>query len=471
MPLTRESQALLDEFATKPGVTAEQAANLSSTINNSPALVEQINNAVREGHLLHITPLPVGTNAGGEYDGTTKSMRVPLSILTSPPPGVPFDSAEPTFVLGHEIQHGFNHAATQRATQQFLDSVKNISESRGTPHDYTTAVEQLIAGNRRDEARAEIAGWNALVSSARAIKPDAGLEDIYSSNPHRASDFIDRAGTPPNYTYSAKPNISLEANLQMRQTPENIEAMGKNYFDHSPAQTRLGHHGNSDYANYYGAWAMGVISQYERTYGVSDGSLPTQLNLNHLRLSESLMEQNGIDLGPTDHTPFLYLDTSNTPPTSHHFNHTATSFTHIPIQLRNAGFGIDGESKQTQLGIADQTMLHEIQQGISKKLNLSDTEMKNASHNLLAFAKENNFSRIDHVVIGDASIRNHDRNIFLVEGSLNDPAHHRAGTSLSNAINAPHSEAVEKIESINRKSFASEQSPQVQDAGRRHLHI
>lgn len=64
MPLTKQAQALVDEFASQPGVSADHATNLTSIINNSPALVSQINEAVRQGHLKHIVPLPVGSHAG-----------------------------------------------------------------------------------------------------------------------------------------------------------------------------------------------------------------------------------------------------------------------------------------------------------------------------------------------------------------------------------------------------------------------
>jgi hypothetical protein len=64
-----QSQLLGTQFANNPNVTADAAANLQSTINSSPVLINQLNSAVAAGHLNHFALLPVGTNAGGSYDG------------------------------------------------------------------------------------------------------------------------------------------------------------------------------------------------------------------------------------------------------------------------------------------------------------------------------------------------------------------------------------------------------------------
>lgn len=456
MPLTKEAQALVDAFAKRPGVTADQAANLASVINHSPALVNQINDAVQKGHLKHIVPLPTGTHAGGEYNGTAKEMRLPLSMLTSPPKGVPFDAGEPTFVLGHELQHGFNHAATGQATQAFMDAAKHVAQSKGPVHDYTAALGALIAANRRDEAGAEVAGWNALVSRVQHDKPKATLEDVYKANPFRAGDFIDRTGTPPNYHYAAKPNLTLGKDLHMQPTASNIEGMGRNYFDHPPAQARLGHHGNSDYANYYGAWGTGVIVQSERAYG--DGKAPLQMNLKQLHLSEKLMEQNGLNLGSnTSHMP--YRDSSTQPPTAHRFDHTATTFTHVPIVFQ----GVPGPMVEaTREGPArpdhpDHALFKQIQAGVAAQGLARGEDADRMSHSLLALAKEQGISRADHVMLGGDGAQ---AKVFLVQGHLQDPAQHRAWIDASQAVQTPLGESIQRIERANAaQALAAPQHP------------
>jgi hypothetical protein len=449
MPLSKEAQALVDEFAKQPNVNADHLTNLTSIINNSPALVSQINEAVKQGHLKHIVPLPVGTNAGGEYNGTDKEMRLPLSVLASPPKGVPFDAGEPTFVLGHELQHGFNHAATTKATQDFIDGAKSVAEGKGPAHDYTPVLGTLIAANRRDEAGAEVAGWNALVGMVQHAKPNATLEDVYTASPFRAADFIDRAGTPPNYTYTAKPNITLDADLHMQPTAANVEGMGKNYFDHAPAQSRLGHHGNSDYANYYGAWGTGVIVQSERAYG--DGKAQLQINLQQLRLSENLMEQNGINLG-ADTRPMPYQDTSTTPPTAHRFDHTATTFTHVPIVFQGVGMpGVaPARSGADQPSHPDHALFRQIQAGVAVQGYAQGEDANRMSHSLLALAKEQGLNRVDHVMLGRGTTIGGGPNIFLVEGNLQDPSHRRASMDAGQAMQTPQAQSLQRVEALNQ---------------------
>lgn len=467
MPLTKQAQALVDEFASQPGVSADHATNLTSIINNSPALVSQINEAVRQGHLKHIVPLPVGSHAGGEYNGSAKQMRLPLSVLASPPQGVPFDAGEPTFVLGHELQHGFNNAATEKATRDFVAGAKQVAQSKDATHDYTPVLGNLIAANRRDEAGAEVAGWNALVSMVQHAKPDATLEDVYTASPLRAADFIDRAGTPPNYTYTAKPNLTLDADLHLQPTAANVEGMGKNYFDHSPADTRLGHNGNSDYANYYGAWGTGVIVQSERAYG--HGKAQLQMNLQQLHLSENLMEQNGINLGGNTR-PMPYQDTSTTPPTTHHFDHTATTFSHVPIVFQDVPLpgGAATRNGPDQPGHPDHALFKQIEAGVAAQGYAHGEDASRMSHSLLALAKEQGLRRVDHVMLGRGGGVDVGPNIFLVEGNLTDPGQRRAWMDADQAMQASQTESLQRVDAANRTSDAAlpTQPQPTQDAQR-----
>jgi hypothetical protein len=42
MPLNAKAEAVLQAFGKEPGVTPDQLKNLTDTINNSPALVDEI---------------------------------------------------------------------------------------------------------------------------------------------------------------------------------------------------------------------------------------------------------------------------------------------------------------------------------------------------------------------------------------------------------------------------------------------
>lgn len=110
--------------------------------------------------------------------------------------------------------------------------------------------------------------------------------------------------------------------MTLSPTPANLEAMGQNYFEKSADMARLGEIGSSDYVNYYGRSAVSFIVQTERHYHPQQATAPQMaLNMSQLRLSEKLLEENGIDLGK--HTqPMPYLDSGARPPTAHLFQHT-----------------------------------------------------------------------------------------------------------------------------------------------------
>jgi hypothetical protein len=228
--------------------------------------------------------------------------------------------------MGHEMQHGFNHAMTAQAYATFDRDVRTTAAST---HDYTNAISNLIASNRRDEASAEIAGWNALAGMVKTQNPDASFRDIYRASP-RAYDFIQR-GADQTRPFEPLQNLVFEPDLTLMATSENIEAMGKNYFDKTGNLARLGHHGQSDYANYYGAYAVGVASQRDAANSHAGAPVRMTINMDQLKLSERLMEENGIHLGPGSPGPQPYWDSSTTPASLHHFDHTHTSHTYIPI--------------------------------------------------------------------------------------------------------------------------------------------
>ena len=83
-----------------------------------------------------------------------------------------------TFVLGHEIQHGFNDAITDQATRTFLQDIHTQPQQQTAVHHYTDELRAYIQNARDDEAKAEIAGWNALLSRERQAHPNGSGLDL-----------------------------------------------------------------------------------------------------------------------------------------------------------------------------------------------------------------------------------------------------------------------------------------------------
>lgn len=208
-------QSMLTQFANEPGVTIDASANLLATVNGSPVLIDQLNAAIAAGHLQKFALLPPNVSAGGTYDGNNKVMNLPLASMSSDSNGN-FSSgklADLTFVVGHEVQHGFNHQAKNQAYIDFNNDAKQIAQSPALQHDYTAPIATLINANRTDEAKAEIAGWNTLVSSIQQTNPNPSLTDIYIANPGRIRDFIDIQPTNAagNIAYTLKPGFTLNS--------------------------------------------------------------------------------------------------------------------------------------------------------------------------------------------------------------------------------------------------------------------
>jgi len=467
--LSPESRGVLDRFGQQPSVTPSHVAMLYSVVNGSPALEDQFNAAVAAGHLREFSLLPADTHAGGTYSGSDKTINLPVRLLAPRVGSEAYGAAELTFVLGHEIQHGFNHEATSAAYSKFNEDVRVAANGN---HDHTEAVSDLISANRRDEASAQLSGWNALVGMVRSANPNATLRDVYDAN-LRSRDFLtvnDATGDPV-----VRPQLALSPDMTLRASDANLEGMGQLYFDKQPHQSALGHHGNSDYANYYGAYAVGVAARAEAANATPDAPVPMRLDMRRLGLQESLMEQNGIWLGPGSPAPQPYMDTSNTPPSLHHFDHTHSTNTHIPIaaQEQERRRGSDATSEEpARLQISpvmsqrDEELHSQIRDHVSKldaaNGRVFDDTSERLTASLLVVAKQNGIERVDHVLLSQPTAElPASHNIFIVQGDLTDPASLRASTATAQAAQQPLQQSREALEVVNLKladEAAQEQS-------------
>ncbi|XQA78067.1 XVIPCD domain-containing protein [Xanthomonas sacchari] len=490
MPLTPQAQAVITDFGSQPSVSPDHVRNLRAIIEASPALVDQLNDAVRQGQVSRIVPL-TNPNAGGEYDSENKAVRVPLARLQASPSGRAPNAGELTYVLGHELQHGANAADTKRALTEFVAGVSAISQ-RQSPRDYTEPLASLLVQNRRDEAGAQIAAWNAMVSRVRTANPNATLEDIYNEQPGRMADFIDKSGARPHFDYTLKPNLSINADMTMPQSPANLEGMGQNFFDKASEISKLGALGNSDYANYYAANPISHIAQVEhRQHPPQPGNDTPQiaLNLSRLHLRESLLEENGLDLG-RDRRPLPYFDTSTQPPVAGLLQHTADTHRHVsplanglpePSALPAQGAEAHRSDDPSLPGHPDHALLEQIRAGMRRvDADLGkayDHDSERLSRSLLAACKDNRdmypgaagyslsgnaLERVDHVVLGKTG------NLIAVQGALDDPAMKRAVVPVEQALATPVEQSDQKLAQANQ-ALGQEQQRTTQPELDRHL--
>ncbi|MEP9533371.1 XVIPCD domain-containing protein [Xanthomonas euvesicatoria] len=489
--------AYQDAARTSHPVTQDMVDNLQSTINGSPFLADEVKKAAttidqsdgqrpKRAQLEAFGFLGPGMAAGGTYDGGNKIMNLPpLGLQSSSATNLHgrFNDRDMTFVLGHEIQHSFNHASKAQATQKFLSDVEAQSKVRGPIHDYTDELRAYIQAGREDEAKAEIAGWNALLSQQQRINPHVGLKAMQATQIDRVNDFV--TTNPLTGVAAGKQGLTFNQDGSLSQTSGNIAAMGHHYFDRpSPLYSQpgqrpvgIGEHRNAmgalqptaDYPNYYGTWGIEQILQAEdRANVMYQGARPqVTIDMAALGLKEHLIENEGLDRG-VNKSPFPYQDTSTRPPTLHHFDHTqdgsvnpAHDHTYVPVvPSAPAATGSLGPDDPAH---PDHRMLEQIRSGV-RKIDESvgkpyDDMSERVSRSLLAVCKDNReaypaagdrsladnaLSRVDHVVMGKTG------NVFAVEGRLDDPAHRRVHVEIDQAIRTPVEQSDQKLLAANQ---------------------
>jgi len=140
MSLRYAHSSYVDAAGVSQPVTQDMLANLQSTLNGSPVLAAEIKRAVmppgpgQAAPVQHFASLS-GTVAGGAYDPATRTTSLPPDSLAKPP--AQFLSADLTFTLGHEIQHGFNVQSAERAKNNAYAQAERIAKDNDPVNDYT----------------------------------------------------------------------------------------------------------------------------------------------------------------------------------------------------------------------------------------------------------------------------------------------------------------------------------------------
>ena len=436
MPLTPQAQAVADAFTA--GLSADQRSNFNAAIQNAPVLAGQINAAFASGDLRGFALLPPGINAGGQYNPGSRTMELPAAILTSPAPPAQFRPAELTFVMGHEVQHAINRPTQQLATDALVQEASRIGRSPDVAHDYTTAIATRMAAHRQDEATAHIAGFNATVSMVRGASPNhtPSLEDLYRAHPGRMGDFI--AITPGNpATYSLRGGLRLEPDMTLAPNAANVEATARLYFDRPANQTRIGPNADSDYPNYYATNWVGYVAQVERanaaTHAAQGRSPELRLNLGALGITEAQIERNGLSLGAAGGRQ-PYVDTTTSPPTPGHLDHTQGVNRHVPISVPAVLPSMDQPgSPDNALYRGTRAAVERMEAGLGRDYDANSEKLTRAA---TVLARENGLDRVDHVLLSTDNGRGvrAGQNLFVVQGRVDDPAHLRASMRTDDAI-------------------------------------
>lgn len=298
--INKELQAVLDNYAKSVGgVSSANYKNVVDVINGSPELLNKMNEAAHNHTLKTIKQDPslAARGAGAEYSSTSQTMKL----------GNTTNLKTLVFQMGHEIKHAANAKDTKLASDTAWQNMNTKAGSLDATHDYTSIIKTVLVQNRKDEASAHLAGWNAYVSYMQTQTPGISLQKLAKDCPYQANYFdigVDKNG---NQIYNLKSNLTLTSDNKINvSNSQNVDAMGKYYFDNGGS---FGSANNLNYTNYYGKHYLQLVAfaennhrvEYRHTHG--GNAAQVAINMSALGLSEAKIEKNTFAI-PGGHLAF-----------------------------------------------------------------------------------------------------------------------------------------------------------------------
>lgn len=234
-----------------------------NVLDSTPGLKAQFLVAIEKEHLVAVEA-ETDPRFNGSYDSATRTMLLSVEQLSDAAPTKPLDEAQEgvnfvRYTAGHEIDHALSRNESLQLGQRFREQAAVIANGP-SPHDFTAPVKEFNEGARAIEARAEIAGFNTIVSQVKHENPEATLADVYQTDGGASNYIADDHQDPTGY--AMKPGLHLKPDLQM-DADKSLEAMAKQFYDSNPGYPAR----NID-------WAFGEIYRQEATAQAANPGRP-----------------------------------------------------------------------------------------------------------------------------------------------------------------------------------------------------
>ncbi|MBX3710483.1 MAG: hypothetical protein KF800_00755 [Lysobacter sp.] len=423
---------------------ADRRADIEAAMASSPYLQQIMTEAVDSGMLKHIRLSNPGANEGGSYHSDKKAIYISPDTFTRAAfrsdPQTRLDVI--TSTLGHETGHALY---TQKAEKERYAASYAITEGiraagQDGEFDATQIVGAYIRSARRDEALAEIHGWNALASRIEYTKGrPPGRDEMLERAQPTTDCIVEERGVR-----TTAPGILLDPDMQMsdhripKRGPINLEPVAQCHFDQSRAA--LGKGGAANYPNYYGGYLIEQLADDTRGW-VQPPSI--KLDMAKLGLDKAQLESTGLRL-PAE--GFSIIDISQG--------------RYRPIVLRSSGSGMQGTPDSIDTAALDQArpspvlmtepthaahgMYLRAQQVLSQielapgmgGLTQHERQALGASVVATSLSAEGwKFTGFDHAVPGRIDPQTgRPETVFLVQGALDDPAHQRIAINMDQAL-------------------------------------
>lgn len=220
---------MLDAFEAdfgKPG-KSNPGTSLRALVTGMPQLEAAMVDAVGKGTLEGFRA-STDRSVAGDYDPDDKCIYIGATRLREAAKS-PVQADGVRYTLAHEIQHALDRGAIVDQDAAFRRDAAQLIRS-GSPRDYTTLLASYVQTSSEIEIAAEIAGFNAFADHVKRRKPDATLEDLDKASHQNMQMYVDVdrwADTP----YKPKPGLTIDKDLHIASTPENLSAMRRHYFD------------------------------------------------------------------------------------------------------------------------------------------------------------------------------------------------------------------------------------------------
>ncbi len=441
------------------GLPADKRVDIEAAIVSSPHLRQIMTEAVNAGALEHIRMGVPGANEGGHYDDRKRAIYLSPDTFTDPVlksrPENRLDTI--TSTLGHETGHALY---AEKARKELYYTTGSITEGiraagPGGEFDATGLVGAYIRDARRNEAQAEMHGWDAQASRIEYVQGKSLSRKDMLERVNPSTDCVD--GLPGKA--KLEPGIVLDADMYMSDTrlpkagPINLEPVAQCHFDRSGRS--LGAGGAANYTNYYGAYLVQQLADDTRDWV----DPPTvKLDMAKLGLDKAQLESTGLRLG---NAGFALVDTSEGK--------------YKPITLRSNGSGIQGTPDEQEPALAGTSpsapspaplmtdpahaahgMYLRAQSALGQMETapgmggLTQHQRQTLGASVVAetlSAEGWSFTRIDHAVSGRIDPQTgRSETLFLVQGALDDPAHRRIGVNMEQAL----SQSIEQSSAVSQ---------------------
>ncbi|GJI91105.1 hypothetical protein [Duganella hordei] len=230
------------------GENSQAYQALLNSLLSSSELAEAVNGGIVSGEINGFSPTSV-VGVGGQFDPSSKTILIPVNQNTGElSNGMTFGTM--VFVMAHEVRHSVNAESTLEAFNQFHNSADYLASFDGV-QDYTATLLAIQKAHATDEATAQIAGWNAVVSEVNST-PGVHLYSEYRMAAGGYGDYFMTAGG------AAMPGLAFNSNYTIQFSESNIDAERELYFYNPNVKV-----GSSNYPNYYGAKELSYIASKE----------------------------------------------------------------------------------------------------------------------------------------------------------------------------------------------------------------